>query len=353
MIPTRSFWGGKQVVVTGHTGFKGSWLCAWLEHLGAQTLGISLPPDTQPSLCTLAGIEKRVETVHADIRDASALQAAVTRFKPEIVFHLAAQSLVRRAYREPVETFATNVMGTVNLLEAVRKTSSVRAVVVITSDKCYANSETYRPFRETDPLGGAEPYSASKACAELVTAAWRQSYFCQGGPAALASARAGNVIGGGDWAPERLIPDCIRALADGRSIEIRNPHAIRPWQHVLDPINGYLILAEHLFNHGTAYARSWNFGPLGNEVREVAHIVEAIIARWGTPANWTVSPAPEIHEAGHLAIDATLAHEALGWSPRLSLDQGLSWTIDWYRRYHRGEAAGALVDAQIREYEAL
>jgi len=353
MMPTPSFWRGKGVVVTGHTGFKGSWLCAWLEHLGARTFGLSLPPDTEPSLCTLTRIEQRVETLHADIRDPSSVLAAITRFAPEIVLHLAAQSLVRRSYREPAETFATNVMGTVNLLEAVRKTASVRAVVVVTSDKCYENNESVRAYRETDALGGVEPYSASKACAELATAAWRQSYFSHDGRVALASARAGNVIGGGDWAPDRLIPDCVAALVAGRPIEIRHPHATRPWQHVLDPLNGYLILAERLFNDGATFARAWNFGPSAENLCSVSQIVEAIIARWGLSARWIVSDAPAVHEAGRLAIDASMARAHLGWAPYLPLDEALSWTTDWYSRYHNGEQADALVGAQIKQYEAL
>jgi CDP-glucose 4,6-dehydratase len=292
MMPTSSFWRGKRVVVTGHTGFKGGWLCAWLEDLGARTFGISLPPATEPSLCTLSHIEQRIETIHADIRDARALQAAITRFAPEIVFHLAAQSLVRRAYREPIETFATNVMGTVNLLDAVRETPSVRAVVVVTSDKCYVNIDSALPYHETDSLAGAEPYSASKACAEIATAAWRQSYFSDGRHA-IASARAGNVIGGGDWALDRLIPDCIAALVAGRPIEIRNPHSTRPWQHVLEPLSGYLILAQRLFNDGAAFARAWNFGPATEESCSISRIVERIIAQWGLPARMGPAVVPQ------------------------------------------------------------
>ncbi len=353
MMPNAGFWHGKRVVVTGHTGFKGSWLCAWLEHLGARTCGIALPPETEPSLCTLTHIEQRVETRHVDIRDGSGLQEAIANFAPEIILHLAAQSLVRRSYREPAETFATNVMGTVNVLEAVRKTPSVRAVVVVTSDKCYENSGSSRPYRESDTLGGADPYSASKACAELATAAWRQSYFSRDPRVMLASARAGNVIGGGDWAPDRLIPDCMAALAAGRPIEIRNPHATRPWQHVLDPLNGYLILAERLYSGDATFARAWNFGPKTDDVCSVAQIVEEIIARWGSPARWIASEAPAVHEADRLAIDASMARAALGWVPRLPLTEALSWTIDWYRSFHAGEPAEVLVDTQIERYEAL
>ena len=284
MTPTPGFWHGRRVVVIGHTGFKGSWLCAWLEQLGALTCGISLPPDTEPSLCTLTRIEQRVETVHIDIRDGSNLQEAITRFAPEIILHLAAQSLVRRSYQEPVKTFATNVMGTINVLEAVRKTPSVRAVVVVTSDKCYENNESPRLYRESDALGGADPYSASKACAELIRGL-AAMIFSHDHRVMLASARAGNVIGGGDWAPDRLIPDCVAAMVAGRPI--RNPQPARNSSVATRtrPAPGYLILAERLFNDGAAFARAWNFGPSTEDACSVAQIVDEIIARWGQPAN--------------------------------------------------------------------
>jgi len=265
------------------------------------------------------------------------------------VLHLAAQALVRRSYREPVATFETNVMGTVNLLEAVRATPSVRAVVVVTSDKCYENREREQAYVEGDPLGGADPYSASKACAELVTGTWRQSFLSG---IAVASARAGNVIGGGDWAADRLIPDCVAALIAGRPIEIRNPRATRPWQHVLDPVAGYLVLAERLFASGGDYARAWNFGPANHDVRPVSAIVDAVIAGWGG-GEWIGLDGPQPHEAGLLAVDASLAREKLGWAPRLRIDDALAWTIDWYRRQHLGESAEMLVRRQIEQYETL
>jgi CDP-glucose 4,6-dehydratase len=352
MTASAGFWRGKRVFVTGHTGFKGAWLCAWLDRMGALVSGLALPCDTEPSLCRLLGLERRVASLHADIRDGVLLRQALTGFAPDIVLHLAAQALVRRSYRDPAGTMATNVMGTVNLLEAVRHTPSVRAVVVVTSDKCYENRERPLPYRETDALGGADPYSASKAGAELVAAAWRQSFFADGS-VALATARAGNVIGGGDWAEDRLIPDCIAALAAGRPIEIRNPDATRPWQHVLDPLSGYLGLAERLFISGAAFARPWNFGPATDDVRPVGQIADAVIARWGGDARWIAAGTSGPHEAGLLAVDASLARAELGWSPRLGLDQALSWTVDWYRRHHEGEPADRLVEAQLDAYEAL
>jgi CDP-glucose 4,6-dehydratase len=351
--PSPAFWRGKRVLVTGHTGFKGAWLCAWLEHLGALAFGIALPPDTEPSLCALTHITQRVPTEFVDIREAAAVRAAMGRAAPDIVLHLAAQSLVRRSFREPVETFATNVMGTLHVLQAVRETASVRAVVVVTSDKCYASDGTARAHPEEDALGGADPYSASKACAEIATAAWRHSFLPANGPVALASARAGNVIGGGDWSDDRLIPDCVAALAAGRAIDIRNPAATRPWQHVLEPLAGYLILAERLHQDGAAFCRAWNFGPDARDAWPVSRIVEGVIAHWGGPGRWVASPAPAMPEAPHLAVDATLARERLGWVPRLPIGQALAWTADWYRRYHGGVPADGLVAADIARYEAL
>ncbi|MEI9986556.1 MAG: CDP-glucose 4,6-dehydratase [Aliidongia sp.] len=353
MTANSGFWRGKRVFVTGHTGFKGAWLCAWLDRLGARVFGLSLPPESATSLCSLIGLDQSIGSLHADIRDAERLHEAMAGFVPDIVLHLAAQSLVRRSYRDPAGTFATNVMGTVNLLEAVRKTPSVRAVVVVTSDKCYENREWVWPYRETEALGGADPYSASKAGAELVAQAWRQSFFGADQPAAVATARAGNVIGGGDWAEDRLIPDCIAALTAGRPIEIRNPAATRPWQHVLDPLAGYLTLAERLVTQGQGFARAWNFGPANEDIRPVAAIADAVTARWGEGARWIATGMAGPHEAGLLAVDASLARARLGWAPRLRLDEALNWTVDWYRRQHAGEPAETLVAQQIEAYEAL
>jgi CDP-glucose 4,6-dehydratase len=352
------FWRGKRVFVTGHTGFKGAWLCAWLERLGAGVFGLSLPPDDEPRLGPMIGLDRRIETAFADLRDPEPVARAMTGFAPDIVLHLAAQSLVRRSYRDPVGTVATNVMGTINLLEAMRRTPSVRAAVIVTSDKCYDNREWAWPYRETDPLGGADPYSASKACAELVTHAWRRSFFGGDHKAALATARAGNVIGGGDWAADRLLPDCIAALTQGRPIEIRNPGATRPWQFVLDPVAGYLRLAEQLFEEGKVFTGAWNFGPTGDDVRSVAAIVDAVVAAWdartgGRSPGRIAAESAGPHEAGLLAVDASLARRHLGWTPRLTLDAALAWTVDWYQRQHAGAPAEALVDDQIAAYEQL
>jgi CDP-glucose 4,6-dehydratase len=343
--PRRDFWHGRRVLVIGHTGFKGSWLSVWLHRMGASVAGLSLPPPTEPSLFALAGLDAQVETRFGDIRDLPTVTAAFTRWQPEIVLHLAAQALVRRSYREPVETFATNVMGTVHVLEAVRATPSVRCTIVVTSDKCYEDREWQWPYREIDPVGGREPYSASKGCAELVTAAYRRSFV-----PAVATVRAGNVIGGGDWAQDRLLPDCIRALTAGTSIAIRNPHAVRPWQHVLEPLCGYLLLAERLAENPTRFGDAWNFGPLDEDARPVGWIASNIVELWGDQASSDVVSGDGPHETEMLKVDASKARGRLGWMPRLPLQEGLCWTVEWYRRQAAGESALALTEAQIAEY---
>jgi CDP-glucose 4,6-dehydratase len=351
----QSFWTGKRVLVLGHTGFKGAWLSLWLSRLGAHVFGLSLPAATDPNLFRDAALESLVDTEYCDIRDLQAVQRAMARIRPEIIFHLAAQSLVRPSYREPVETYATNVMGTVHVLAASCAAPSVRCLVVVTTDKCYENREWLWAYREDDPLGGYDPYSSSKACAELVTAAWRRS-FC--GPAAerrmgLASVRAGNVFGGGDWAEDRLVPDCIRALVEGRPIGIRNPLATRPWQHVLNPLSGYMMLAELLWDNPETYGEAWNFGPAEEDVRPVSWIASHIVELWGDRARWEPISSDARHEATALKVDAAKARARLGWSPLLALGAGLDWSIEWYKGYSDGQSARQLTEDQIARFEDL
>jgi len=346
--PDPGFWRGRRVFLTGQTGFKGAWLALWLQSLGARVRGFALPAEPG-SLALAAGPVG--ESLHGDIRDPAALEAALLDFQPEVVLHLAAQALVRRGYREPVETFATNVMGSIHLLEAVRRCPGVRAVVMVTTDKCYENRERPEPYREDEALGGHDPYSASKAAMEIAVAAWRAS-FLAGTP--VATARAGNVIGGGDWAEDRLLPDCIRALSAGRSIEVRNPAATRPWQHVLEPLAGYLRLAEALWQDGAGVAEAWNFGPALADVQPVGDVVAQVVRLWGAGAAWHVAAQPgAVHEAGLLAVDAAKARARLGWQPRLPLAQALDWTVAWYRQQAAGGAARDLMLADIARYAVL
>lgn len=350
-----AFWRGKRVFVTGHTGFKGSWLTLWLKQLGAEVTGYALSPSTTPSLFDLAGIGQHDCHSHiADIRDYPKLREKIAAATPDIVFHLAAQPLVRRSYADPRETYETNVMGTVNLLEAVRHTPSVRAAVIVTSDKCYENREWVWGYRENEPMGGHDPYSNSKGCAELVTAAMRASYFsahAQGKrQAAIASARAGNVIGGGDWADDRLIPDIVRAIAAGQPANIRNPNAIRPWQHVLEPLAGYLLLAERLHTRGTDFASGWNFGPSDDETRTVRWICDHMVQHWGQGAAWRQDGGSHPHEATYLKLDSSKARMQLGWRPRLTLAECLDWLVDWYRAHAVGQDMRAMTLQQINTY---
>ena len=348
--PDPTFWRGKRVFLTGHTGFKGTWLALWLERLGASVVGYALPADTSPALFTLAN-QENLRNVFADIRDGTRLAAEMATAAPDIVLHLAAQSLVQRSYREPAATIETNVLGTVHLLEAMRRTPSARCAVIITSDKCYENREWVWAYREDEPLGGFDPYSASKACAELITAAWRRSFFRSTPPAAIASARAGNVIGGGDWAENRLLPDCIRALTRGEPIGIRNPAARRPWQHVLEPLSGYLLLAERLWRDGIEAAEAWNFGPSAEESIPVSKIADLVVTIWGEGASWRPLQTRQSHEAHLLAVDAAKARARLGWSPRLRVAEAVEWTVRWHRRYREGAAAEALILDDIARYE--
>lgn len=332
----KSFFHGKKVFITGHTGFKGSWLCLWLHKLGAEVHGYALAPPTKPSLFELAKIYELLKSnLIADVRDAGILAEAMKQAQPEIVIHMAAQPLVRDSYKIPAETYAVNVMGTVHLLEAVRACHSVKAVVNVTTDKCYENREWVWGYRENEPMGGFDPYSNSKGCSELVTAAYRQSYFTEhsGGqafnPPAVATARAGNVIGGGDWATDRLIPDCINALLAGEPIRIRNPHAIRPWQHVLEPLSGYLTLAQWLYESGAEYAEGWNFGPADNDAKPVEWIVKKMCALWGKDARYEIDAGEHPHEAHYLKLDCSKAHMRLGWQPRWNLEKALQSIIEW------------------------
>lgn len=348
---TAGFWRGKPVLVTGHTGFKGSWLSLWLESMGAEVHGFALEPPTEPSLFEIAGLHRRLASHRvADVRDAAALAEAVAASRARIVFHLAAQSLVRESYAEPVETYHINVMGTVNLLEAVRSSDSTRVVVNVTSDKCYRNNEWPWPYREDEPLGGRDPYSSSKACAELVTGAYRDSFLAAGG-VALASARAGNVIGGGDFAADRLVPDFLRALDARETLRIRSPEATRPWQHVLEPVSGYLCLAERLWDAPEALAEAWNFGPADDDARPVRWVVERLVER-RPGASWSVDDSPHPHEAGALKLDSSKARSRLGWSPRWRLREALERTLDWHESWRKGYDMHAYSLAQIDAYLA-
>jgi CDP-glucose 4,6-dehydratase len=354
MVVNPGFWRGKRVFLTGHTGFKGSWLSLWLQSLGAQVVGYALDPPTNPSLYELADVGAGMTSIIGDIRDLEYLRALFIEHKPEIVIHMAAQSLVRYSYVEPVETYSTNVMGTVNLLEAVRSTESVKAVVNVTSDKCYENREWEWGYRENEAMGGYDPYSNSKGCAELVITAYRNSYFhpdkYQAHGIALASARAGNVIGGGDWADDRLIPDIMRAITQGAPVNIRNQHAIRPWQHVLEPLAGYLLLAQKLYEEGAMYAEGWNFGPNDEDAKSVQWIVERLTKAWGEGASWVLDGGNHPHEAHYLKLDCSKAKARLDWHPRWRLEDTLWAIIDWHRSYQEGKDIRAFSLSQIRQY---
>jgi CDP-glucose 4,6-dehydratase len=346
LVTDPAFWRDKRVFLTGHTGFKGAWASLLLRRLGAEVYGYSLPPDHPSSLFVAAGIEGDVHHRIADVRDLGALRGALSEAQPDIVIHMAAQALVRLSYAEPVETYATNVMGTVNLLEAARHLASVKAILIVTSDKCYENNAQGDSFREDDRLGGRDPYSNSKACAELVTEAYRRSFFQATGAARVATARAGNVFGGGDWARDRLVPDAIQAFLGGEPLRIRNPDAIRPWQHVLDPVLGYLTLAERLVGDGSL-AGGWNFGPNAESEVPVRQIVEQLLALWGDGARWVGDAGPHPHEAAYLKLDCRKAREQLNWSPRLGLEQGLALTVDWYKAFQRGNSLRQLSLDQV------
>ena len=353
VVIRRDFWAGRKVLVTGHTGFKGAWLALWLTALGARVYGYALAPPTTPSLWQFVAARGGIESTVADVRDAAGLSASVEAFGPEIIFHLAAQSLVRASYDDPVGTYATNVMGTVHVLEAVRRARGVRAVVNVTSDKCYENREWVWGYRENEAMGGRDPYSNSKGCAELVTAAYRASYFDAADSTAVASARAGNVIGGGDWAVDRIVPDLVRAALSGTPAQVRNPNAIRPWQHVLEPLSGYLLLAQSLCERPQMAAGAWNFGPPDDDAVSVEFIAREVARLWGPPASWSGDGGEHPHEAHFLKLDSSKARSSLGWKPRLGLGMALEWTVQWYKAQAQGGDAMALTLAQIEKFMEL
>ncbi|MBI5418635.1 MAG: CDP-glucose 4,6-dehydratase [Deltaproteobacteria bacterium] len=354
-VGLKGFWKNRRVFLTGHTGFKGAWLSLWLHRLGAEVTGYALEPPTQPSLYELCGVDTLVKSVVSDIRDGDKLSRSMADSRPDVVIHMAAQPLVRESYRDPVETYSTNVMGTVNLFEAVRKCASVRAVVNVTTDKCYENRESVMGYRENEPLGGYDPYSSSKACSELVTSAYRSSFFnprdYKTHGVGVASARAGNVIGGGDWAQDRLVPDCVRAILKQEKIRVRNPRAVRPWQHVLEPLSGYLTLAQRLVEDGPAYAEGWNFGPEDHGAQPVEWIVRRFCKAWGPGASYEVDKGEHPHETHFLKLDCSKARTRLGWSPRWNLEDAIDRVVAWTRAYKEKGDLREVCLRQIGQYE--
>ena len=330
------FWKGKRVFLTGHTGFKGSWLSLWLQSMGATVKGYSLAPQTNPNLFDIASVAQNMESQFGDIRELNELTASMQTFEPEILIHMAAQPLVRLSYKDPVDTYTTNVIGTVNVLEAARKCVHLKAIVSVTTDKCYENREWEWGYRENEPMGGHDPYSSSKGCAELVTAAYRASFFNTPNSAALASARAGNVIGGGDWAEDRLIPDILKAFEQKEPVVVRNPLSTRPWQHVLEPLSGYLVLAQHLYNDGAAFAQAWNFGPRDEDCKPVSWILDKMVNKWGDGASWKLDQNNNPHEAGFLKLDCSKAALKLNWSPKWNLEHTLDTIINWQQNWISG-----------------
>jgi CDP-glucose 4,6-dehydratase len=355
--PFHNFYRDRRVFVTGHTGFKGSWLTQWLLELGAQIRGYSLLAPSEPSLFAVLRLERDIDSVIADIRDGERIRKAMNEFKPEVVFHLAAQPLVRVSYEEPRLTYETNVIGTLSVYEAVRSCESVRAVVSVTTDKCYENQEWLWGYREDDLLGGYDPYSSSKACAELMTRAYRNSFFNprsygHSHRVAIATARAGNVIGGGDWAKDRLLPDAVRSIMADEPVRIRNPKAIRPWQHVLEPLSGYLRLAEILLRDGTGFGDAWNFGPDESDCISVEHVVSSFLQLWQRTKGYLADGSEQLHEAGYLRLDSSRARQLLQWKPRWKIEEAIVRTVDWYKTFYKAEDPGDLTRTQIHSYES-
>jgi len=352
-LPSSAFWHNKRVFLTGHTGFKGSWLTLWLNELGAKVRGYALAPETTPSMFTALGLSNLCEHIEGDIRNRAALTDSLRGFKPDIVIHMAAQALVRRGFRTPIETFETNAMGTANILEAARDLPGLKSIVIVTTDKCYENREWVYPYREVDPLGGHDPYSASKAAAELITSSYRRSFY-HTGEAAVASARAGNVIGGGDWSEDRLIVDAVKAYIARRPMIVRNIKAVRPWQHVLEPLSGYLTLAQALYERNREISPSFNFGPPAEQVLSVGDMIESVTNTWGDGAAWKHDPPPNApHEAGLLMLDPSLAMRELNWRPRWRFAKTIEATVEWYKHYYAKPEEGrmlALTRAQIADY---
>lgn len=347
-----AFWNGKRVFITGHTGFKGSWLSLWLQSMGSELHGLALNPPTTPALFDEASVGAGMKSTIGDIRDYGIVLTAMKCCQPDIVIHMAAQPLVRYSYQAPVETYATNVMGTVHVLEAARNVGTVKAIVNVTTDKCYENKEWLWGYREDEPMGGYDPYSNSKGCSELVTSAYRRSFFRQSN-IAVASARAGNVIGGGDWATDRLIPDILRAFEKSKPVIIRNPHAIRPWQHVLEPLSGYLVLAEQLYTEGQVFAEGWNFGPHDEDARPVQWIVEHMVEAWGNGASWQMDAGKQPHEANYLKLDISKARARLNWYPRWNLATAIENIIDWHQSWLEEAAVQAKCLQQITNYQTV
>ena len=332
----KNFWVGKKVFLTGHTGFKGSWMSLWLQSMDANVKGYSLEPDMKPNLYTVASVDTAMDSEIGDIRDLNQITKSMTDFNPDVLIHMAAQPLVRLSYQEPVDTYTTNVIGTVNVLEAARKCTNLKAIVSVTTDKCYENKEWEWGYRESEPMGGHDPYSSIKGCAELVTSAYRRSFFSSEGTASLASARAGNVIGGGDWAEDRLIPDILRAFEKSEPVVIRNPLSTRPWQHVLEPLSGYLILAQELYLNGDDFAEGWNFGPKDEDCKPVSWILDEMVSIWGNNASWDIDKNNNPHEAGFLKLDCSKASNRLKWNPKWNLQLTLKSIVNWHQLYSNG-----------------